>query len=171
MERICIGTSMRLDECMNYIAKGSGISNPMNGIMPRTLDILSKKMSDESLGAMLNDYVDLLNTALAVIPGNDDGLIDFKRISRFFGSSSMINGESVLQHVAFLLYDCKEQRFQPIYVVCSDGSEQFRFHDTEKSRICDAISSSIDKRNYESEYGEFSNVPLIIYIVVRNAIG
>ena len=154
MDRICVERSMRLDDCMNCIAKRSGISNPMNGIMTRSLNVLSKDTSNESLEAMLNDYVDLFNTALAVIPGNDNGLIDFKSISRFFGSSSMINDQSILRHVAFLLYDCKEQRFQPVYVVCSDGSEKFRFDETEKSRICDAIGNFIIEHNRESELSE-----------------
>lgn len=147
---------MRLHECMNWIAKASGIANPINGYFSRTLDCILKTMPAE----VLDDYVDMLNTVITIIPYNDDGLVEFQRSSVFTGSSPIVDGQSTLQYRVFLLCDYKEQLFEPIYVRLADNSEKFRFDDAEKENICKDVTDFIEQRNRQSEFKQFSNSSL-----------
>ena len=109
---------------------------------------------------VLDDYVDMLNTVITIIPYNDDGLVEFQRSSVFTGSSPIVDGQSTLQYRVFLLCDYKEQLFEPIYVRLADNSEKFRFDDAEKENICKDVTDFIEQRNRQSEFKQFSNSSL-----------
>jgi hypothetical protein len=133
---------------MNYIATSSGIENPMISHMQRISGSNSTNMTDELLNNMLNDYADLLNIIVIVMPFDGNMLIDFNRISTFNGASHFITD----QQRVFILYDVRQRLFAPLYVTHIDGSLKLCFDDNEAKIIGEAISDLIFTWNSQSKY-------------------
>jgi len=154
MGPIKIGSSMRLDECMNSIATYSGIHNPMAGHMRRILGHISTNMTNELLNDMLNDYADLLKTILIVIPFDDSMLIDYNSTSIFTGTLQIVGNRSEHRQCVFILYNCKQQSFAVLYAIRVDDSLKLCFDSNDDETICTEISDFVLKWNFQSKYIE-----------------
>ena len=146
---------MLLDDCMNFVAKVIGIQNPMDRHMSRTFHYISTNLKAELLAMMLNDYADLLKLNLNITPFDKNMLIDYQRGSVFIGTSHRVDGQSMYQRWVFLLYDCRQQMFVPIYVLRLDNSKKLSFDETEYNIICKDICGFIDEYNRPSESVKF----------------
>jgi hypothetical protein len=156
MGPIQFGPQMRLDESMNFIAEVTGIPNPMQVCMGRTLRRISAtNMINELLQDMLDDYADLFKINFTIISLNENTPVDSRHISTFIGTSNVADGQSKYKHRVFILYDYKQQMFTPIYVHRIDNSQKVRFDENDLENIGKEISGFMDEWNRQSKFAEF----------------
>jgi hypothetical protein len=150
-----MGSPMRFNECMDFIAKVSGIQNPMDGHMQRIFSCISTNLTNELLKDLLDDYADLFKIIFIVIPFDDNMRIDHSLTSIFTGASQMVTGQPKYQQRVCILYNCWQQSFAPLYVTHTDGSFKVCFDDNDEESICKEISVFIDKWNCERKSTKF----------------
>jgi len=148
---------------MNFIAKVSGIQNPIDGHMRRIFARISTNLTNESLKELLDDYADLFKIIFTVIPFDDNMRIDHSLISKFTGASQMIAGQPKYQQHVFILYNCRQQSFAPLYVPHTDDSFNVCFDDNDEESICEEISAFICEWNRERKSTESRIFYLIFY--------
>jgi hypothetical protein len=147
---------MRLDESMNFIAEVTGIPNPMQVCMGRTLRRISAtNMTNELLQDMLDDYVDLFKINFTIIPLNENEPVDPQQISLFTGTSDVVDGQLKYKHHVFILYDYRQQMFTPIYVRRTDNSQKVCFDENDFENIGKEISGFMDEWNHQSKFAQF----------------
>jgi hypothetical protein len=156
MGPIQVERTMRLDECMNFIAEVSGIQNSMGAGLRRTFRRISAtNMTIELLKDMLDDYADLFKINFSIISFDENMLIDSSNISLFIGTHDVANGQSKYKHRVFILYDYRQQMFTPIYVRCIDNSQKVCFDENDLENIGEEIIGFITEWNHQSKFVEF----------------
>ncbi len=114
------------------------------------LDNISSNMTEKEPNRVLNDYADLLQSILQVIPFAENEMIDNNQISTFPGDSG-INGCSEYKNFVYILHSVKENLFAPLYLVHTNGESQTLFPD-KNVRIISHIYEFLQEWNTKSKY-------------------